>query len=150
MAGSAMYELVAGLTLVAAGIRAGLTPHLALDALRRTPGPIGVFAATYWSEYLRGVHVETALSIAAEVHPDLRPLATMLMLSATEGYPVADQIERYARERSLRWHRAQLRAARRLPVLMLFPLVLFVLPSFILLTITPVMFGALQSIRGAL
>ena len=100
-----MHERAGEFSVFANGIRAGLTPHLALETMRRSPGALGQFA---------------------------------------------DHIDRLAADAQLTWHRTQLRAARRLPVHMLVPLITLVLPSFMLLTITPVMFGAIESIRGAL
>lgn len=145
-----MYEHAGELSVLASGIRAGLTPHLALETMRRSPGTLGQFASAYWAEHLRGASYEDALVTAGAVQEALRPLAIVLALSATEGVRVADHVDRIAADAQLSWHRAQLRAARRLPVQMLFPLITLVLPSFMLLTITPVMFGAIESIRGAL
>lgn len=145
-----MYERAGEFSVFANGIRGGLTPHLALETMRRSPGALGNFARVYWAEHLRGSRFEDALATAGSSCEDLRPLAVVLTLSAAEGIRIADHIDRLAADAQLTWHRTQLRAARRLPVHMLVPLITLVLPSFMLLTITPVMFGAIESIRGAL
>ncbi|MDP9387533.1 MAG: hypothetical protein M3Q48_06280, partial [Actinomycetota bacterium] len=56
-------------------------------------------------------------------------------------------LERLAAEvRRQRLRQAE-EAARRVPVLLLFPLVLCVLPAFALLTVAPLIAGALRELR---
>jgi tight adherence protein C len=83
----------------------------------------------------------TALGEAA------RPLATALAASARYGTPLLPALERLAIDaRSERRRRAE-EAARRLPITLLFPLVLCVLPAFGLLTLAPSLAGALRTLR---
>ncbi len=144
-----MHEAVTGLSLLAAAIRAGHTPHLALATLRRSHGPMGDFAARYWAGHLAGASVVEAVR-AAEQGDTLPGLVPVVIAATERGYPLADQIDRLALEVGHRHARQVQRKVRRLPVLMLFPLVTLILPSFVLLTITPVMVGAIDAIRGSL
>jgi tight adherence protein C len=63
------------------------------------------------------------------------------------GAPLADALVTLAADaRADRRRRAE-EAARRVPVQLLFPLVLCVLPAFVLLTLAPLLAGALGSLR---
>jgi len=78
---------------------------------------------------------------------DARPLATALAASARYGTPLLPALERLAVDaRADRRRRAE-EAARRLPITLLFPLVLCVLPAFGLLTLAPALAGALRTLR---
>ena len=76
-----------------------------------------------------------------------RPLVAALVASDRYGAPLADNLARLADEvRRDRRRRAE-EAARRVPVKLLFPLVTCVLPAFALLTVAPLLAGALRSLR---
>jgi tight adherence protein C len=76
-----------------------------------------------------------------------RPLAAALASSARYGTPLLPALERLAGEaRRARRRRAE-EAARRLPVTLLFPLVLCILPAFALLSLAPALAGALRLLR---
>jgi tight adherence protein C len=63
------------------------------------------------------------------------------------GAPLGDALERIAADvRRQRRQRAE-EAARTLPVRLIFPLVLCTLPALVLLTIAPVVAGAVRSLR---
>jgi tight adherence protein C len=78
--------------------------------------------------------------------PELRRLSIRLERSERLGSPVANQLRRLARDvRDERRLRDEERA-RRAPVAMLFPLVLCILPAFVLAAVVPAMLVAARDI----
>jgi tight adherence protein C len=74
-------------------------------------------------------------------------LATTLVGSLRDGSPAADGLDRLAVElRAERRRRAE-EVARRVPIKLLFPLVACILPAFALLTVAPLLAGALDALR---
>jgi tight adherence protein C len=63
------------------------------------------------------------------------------------GTPLLPGLDRLAVDARLDRRRRAEEAARRVPVKLLFPLVLCVLPAFGLLTMTPLLAGALDALR---
>jgi tight adherence protein C len=75
-----------------------------------------------------------------------RPIVDALQSAERYGHPLAPLLERLAADgRALRRRHAEI-AARQLPVRLSFPLVCCTLPSFVLLTIAPLLAGAFTSI----
>jgi tight adherence protein C len=69
-----------------------------------------------------------------------------LVSAERHGSPLTVPLERAADQaRDLRRRRAE-EAARRIPVMLLFPLVLCVLPAFVLLAVLPLLASSLQSL----
>jgi tight adherence protein C len=137
------------LDAVAVCVTAGLSPRTALDrAGAVVRGALGqeleearrqVALGTQWRSALRGVAERTGL-------PELRRLSITLERSERLGSPVADQLRRLARDvRDERRLRDEERA-RRAPVAMLFPLVLCILPAFVLAAVVPAMLVAARDI----
>jgi tight adherence protein C len=137
------------LDAVAVCVTAGLSPRTSLDrAGAVVRGPLAheleearrqVALGTPWRSALRGVSERTGL-------PELRRLSITLDRSERLGSPVADQLRRLARDvRDERRLRAEERA-RRAPVAMLFPLVLCILPAFVLAAVVPAMLVAARDI----
>lgn len=138
---------VVDLLLVA--VCAGLTVHLALRAVAaRAVGPLGPPLRRVVDEVTAGRRVADALDgLPASAGESVRPLVAALADSDRYGSPLGPSLERLAAEvRRSRERRAE-EAARRVPVRMLFPLVLCVLPAFALLTVAPLIAGAVQSLR---
>ncbi|MFP3901955.1 MAG: hypothetical protein ACLFXM_13965, partial [Acidimicrobiia bacterium] len=77
--------------------------------------------------------------------PALRPLVDALAQHDRYGGALRPALERVGIEARLRRRRAADEAARRLPVTLLFPLVLTTLPAFALLTVVPLLAGSLGS-----
>lgn len=77
-----------------------------------------------------------------------RPLVHALADHLRYGTPVLPGLERVAAEARTRRRRAGEIRARKLPVLLLFPLVLCTLPAFALLTVAPLVAGTFDSLRG--
>jgi len=77
-----------------------------------------------------------------------RPLV-VLIAATRDGAPLAASLERAAGEARLARRRAAETRNRKLPVLMLLPLVLCVLPAFALLTLVPLVVGSLHDLSIA-
>lgn len=135
--------------LVALAIGAGLTVGHAVQAVAdRHDGPVGRAFADASADAGRGRRLADALdAAAARLGADARPLFAALAASERYGAPLGDALDRLAADgRADRRRRAE-EAARRVPVKLLFPLVLCVLPAFGLLTVAPMLAGALGSLR---
>lgn len=137
------------LDAVAVCVTAGLSPRIALErASAVVRGPLAqelegaqrqVVLGAQWRSALRGVAERTGL-------PELRRLSITLERSERLGSPVANQLRRLARDvRDERRLRDEERA-RRAPVAMLFPLVLCILPAFVLAAVVPAMLVAARDI----
>jgi tight adherence protein C len=143
-------ELTQFLDALAAASTAGLSARLgmrrAADVVR---GPLreeldaalrSVDLGARWRDELKGIADRADL-------PDLRRAVAVITRTETLGSSLATSTMELAdRVRSIRQQRATERA-RTAPVKMLFPLVFLVLPSFLLLTVVPVLLTTLQSIR---
>jgi tight adherence protein C len=77
-----------------------------------------------------------------------RPLVHAIADHLRYGTPVLPALERVAAEARAHRRRAAEIRARKLPVLLLFPLVLCTLPAFGLLTVAPLVAGTFDSLRG--
>ena len=130
-------------------VGAGLTVPLAVAAVaRHHDGPIALELQHVTEDMARGRRCADSLDDAAHrLGPDVRGVFAALAASDRYGAPLADALVRIGDEvRADRRRRAE-EAARRVPVRLLFPLVLCVLPAFALLTVAPVLAGALGSLR---
>jgi tight adherence protein C len=85
--------------------------------------------------------------VCGELGEPVRPLVRALTSSERYGVPLRDALDRLAVEVRLDRRRRAEEAARRVPVKLLFPLVLCVLPAFALLTVVPLLVGAFRSLR---
>jgi tight adherence protein C len=135
--------------LFALCIGSGMTVPLAVVAVaRRHHGPIAGELRRANEQMARGERCADALDdAAARLGPDAQALFRALAASDRYGSPLADELDRIAVDvRADRRRRAEA-AARRVPVRLLFPLVLCVLPAFALLTVAPLLAGALGSLR---
>jgi len=131
------------LELTAAAVGAGLPPGTAveeaLDAVEGTRSP----AAVPLAPELRGVCAQLRLGADprtawAGAGPALAPLADALLLSALTGAPAADLLLAAAEQTRRERRRAAEEAAARLGSLLVLPLGLCTLPSFLLLGVVPV------------
>lgn len=85
--------------------------------------------------------------LAESLGEPVGPLVAALVASDLEGTPLVPALERLAVEARLDRRRRAEEAARRVPVKLLFPLVCCTLPAFALLTVVPLLVGALGSLR---
>jgi len=77
-----------------------------------------------------------------------RPLVHALVDHLRYGTPALPALERVGAEARAARRRAAEARARRLPVVLLFPLVLCTLPAFGVLTVAPLVAGTFDSLRG--
>jgi tight adherence protein C len=143
-------ELPDVVDLVRLGIGAGLTlpqmvPLVAGDA--RSGVATALLAAHRASA--AGQPLADALGRhLGDLGDDAAGLAHVLTDHLRYGTPLDPELRRLGQEvRTARRHRAE-RAARRVPVRLLLPLVTCVLPAFALLTVVPLLAGSLQGAFG--
>lgn len=127
---------------------AGLPVASAISALEDRPGgPMGAALRTAASRLARGA---TTGAVLAQLSDDAGPATRSLVDALTDhdryGTPLGPALDRLAVEYRLRRRRQAEEAARRLPVLLLFPLVLTTLPAFVLLTVVPLLVGSFSSL----
>lgn len=134
--------------LLALAVTAGCTvPQAVAVVAARGHGAVarslrGVVAATG-----RGARCADALEALPTALGDaVRPLVAPLVACERYGAPVADALDRVASEVRAGQRRRAEEAARRIPVKLLFPLVLCILPAFALLTVVPLLAGGLASL----
>ncbi len=135
--------------LVALAADAGFTVALIVQQLaRRAPPPFAAAFAGAVQRTDRGQRLADALAAMPDQLGDpVRPLIGALVATERYGVPLAPALEHLAYDaRRERRRRAEV-AARRLPVRLCFPLVGCTLPGFVLLTIAPLLAGALRSLR---
>ncbi|WP_436794522.1 type II secretion system F family protein [Actinospongicola halichondriae] len=97
----------------------------------------------------RGVPVAEALTDLQQQWGDPgRPLVRALLDHVRNGTPISTTLQRLSDDARATRRRAAETRARRLPVLLLFPLVFCTLPAFGLLTVAPIVAGTLRSLDG--
>ena len=135
--------------LLRLAVGAGCNVPLAVAAVgRRGAGPLAAELAWVAHQVDGGRRcADTLDAVAARSGPAARPLLAALAASDRYGASLDDTLARLAADaRADRRRRAE-EAARRVPVRLLFPLVLLVLPAFALLTVAPLVAGGLGSLR---
>jgi tight adherence protein C len=147
---AAERELPLLLDVVAAGVGAGLTGHLAVrHAAFAVDGPLAVELREALRRVDLGGRWGDELMAAAErlTLRDLHRAIAVLVSGDAMGSPLAETLEEIARESRDARRALATERARTAPVKMLFPLVFLILPAFLLLTVVPVLVTTLQSIR---
>jgi tight adherence protein C len=135
--------------LFVVAIGSGLNVPLAIAVVApRAPPPLLDPLVAAAAAIGRGERVADALSGVPEHTGDaVRPLITALVTSLRYGAPLLPALERVAAEVRLDRRRRAEEAARRVPVKLLFPLVLCTLPAFALLSVAPVLVATLRDLR---
>jgi Flp pilus assembly protein TadB len=135
--------------LFSLAVGAGLTVPLALRAVAdRATGPVGDALRHAVGQVEVGARVGDALdALPRTLGEAVRPLAAALVASDRYGVPLAGTLERLAADVRADRRRWAEDAARRVPVKLLFPLVVCILPAFALLTVVPLAASALGSLR---
>jgi tight adherence protein C len=135
--------------LLVLGVGAGLTVHLALVAVgRRASGPLAAELRRVTEEVALGRRLGDALDdVPTRAGEAVRPLVTALTAADRYGAPLGTSLERLAGEVRRDRRRQAEEAARRVPVKLLFPLVTCTLPAFALLTVAPLIAGAIRSLH---
>lgn len=134
--------------LLTVAVHAGLGVE---QALRRThhllPAPVGPAFASVLAAVDRGHRFGEALDeLLRRLGEPARPLVAALAGGQRYGLALLPALDRLAIDASDQRRRQSERAARRLPVLLCFPLALCILPAFVLLTIVPALLGALRAL----
>lgn len=128
---------------------AGLPVSAAVTAIGSRPGgQMGRCLSGAALLLARGSTTSQALDALAEGGGrPVRNLVDALLDHDRYGTPLAPALDRVALECRLQRRRQAEEEARRLPVTLLFPLVLTTLPAFALLTIAPLLAGSLAELR---
>jgi tight adherence protein C len=138
---------VVDLLMLAAG--AGLSVRQGVAAVAaRTHGPLGPLLARAVAEAERGRRLADALEDVPGAAGEMtRALVAPLIASERYGAPLVPALERLAVEVRAATRRRAEEGARRVPVKLLFPLVVCILPAFGLLTVAPLIASAIRSLR---
>jgi tight adherence protein C len=142
--------LVAGLPdvvdLLALAVGAGASTHHAVEAVaRHGSGPLArELASVVDAVDRRGARLADGLAaLPARLGEPVGPVVRPLVASLRYGTPLGPTLALVGHDlRLLRRHQAEERL-RRIPVRLLFPLVCCTLPAFVLLTVVPLLAGAL-------
>jgi tight adherence protein C len=123
---------------------AGMSPRQAMaDVGDAIDPPLGDDLAEVVVRTERGEPLAASLGpLSGRGHP-LRPVALAVASAERTGVPLTGSLERLAAEARAALRRAGQERARRLPVLMLLPLVFCVLPAFGLVAVVPMLAGHL-------
>ena len=131
-------------------VRAGCTPIQAFATLADSVEPtLGDALRAVAQRVSRGDRFADALGeLPRQLGRIAQPLADALAMSDRYGTPLAPILDRLADEARAQRRRNAEAAARQLPVRLSFPLVGLTLPSFVLLTIVPLMAGTFSSLQA--
>lgn len=134
--------------LLLVAIHAGLTPELALKRLLTyLDGPLHRSVEQVFAQLDGGERFGDALDALIEgLGEPARPLVAALAGSERYGLPLGPALDVVANVSRDHRRRAAETAARKLPVRLSFPLVVCILPAFIILTVVPAIFGALRAL----
>jgi len=135
--------------LLVLAVGAGCNVPLAVAAAgRRGSGPLAAELRRIAADTARGRRLADALdALPVAAGEPTRALAGVLSRCERYGTPVLPALHRLADEVRLQCQRRAEAAARRVPVTLLFPLVVCILPAFALLTVAPLVAGALRELR---
>ena len=135
--------------LLALAVGAGCTVSRAVAAVARWgAGPLAVELACVSADADAGRRLADCLEeLEGRLGDDIRPLTTGLIACDRYGAPIGATLERLAGETRAASRRRAEAAARRIPVKLVFPLVGCILPAFALLTVAPLIAGALAALR---
>jgi Flp pilus assembly protein TadB len=133
--------------LLALTTAVGLPVSAAVTAIADRPGgPLGGALARAAAHVRHGGSLADALTHITAVGPEVRPLADALTHYDRYGGHLLPALSRVGIEARARRRRHAEEAARRLPVTLLFPLVLTTFPAFVALTVVPLLAGSLGSL----
>jgi Flp pilus assembly protein TadB len=135
--------------LLAAAVDAGCTLAVAIPLLAPlAPEPFGVALADVARRQRHGERVADALgALADRLGEPVEPVVAALAGCERNGLALAPTLARLAADARHDRRRQAEAAARALPVRLSFPLVLCLLPAFVLLGIVPAMVPALQGLH---
>ena len=139
-------EVVDLLSLI---VGAGQPTAAALAAIGpRSPEPFRSELADAVRRFSAGEpFAESMRRLRDRLGPAAAPLVHAVLAAEVDGAPLGPALARAGDEAHRRRRVKAEEAARRVPVLMLFPLVFCVLPAFGLLTVVPLMVGSIADLR---
>jgi tight adherence protein C len=142
-------ELPEVVDLLSLAVSAGLTVPLAVEVVAdRGSGDVARQLGIAHESSGRGTSLADSLERCPAVLGDeVRGLVRVLVGSLRDGSALGPALERLGEEVRLDRRRSAEERARRLPVQLLFPLVVCVLPAFGLLTVVPLLAGSLSGIE---
>jgi hypothetical protein len=142
-------DLPATVDLLQLAVSAGHSLHTAVAAVAEVgTGPASRALAGAVERHERGARLVESLEELPSRHgAALWPLTTTLCVAVSSGAPLGPALQRLADAERRRLRRRTEERVRRLPVLLLAPLVGLILPAFVLLTVVPV---ALTTARAGL
>ena len=134
-------ELPTFVDLIRLSIDAGLTVRVALVSLAdHVSGEIGSGLAGLVHDLGRGEPLSAGLRrFGGCLGPPVDELMTMLVSAEGTGAPVGPALARFADDLRRRGRVVAEERARRLPVLLLMPLVFCVLPAFVIVAVVPML-----------
>lgn len=134
--------------LILLGVGAGLSPRSTLARCREVvPAPFADAFDRAEQRWSAGVAFARALESAlAPLGPPARPLLAALVSGPGDTTSLTAALLRVGDEARRRRRIAAQARARRLPVLLLLPLVFCVLPAFALVSLTPLVLASLQQL----
>ncbi len=152
------YNIARGLptavVLLQLAIRSGAHPRNALAAVVDLPFDSG--AVTEVATLFRAVHerlelgadMTSAMLALQRPAPDVNRVLDALRRAEVDGGPVATHLEVLVSDLRSQRRTVLDGAAQRLTISMLFPLVLCILPAFVLLAVVPLVLAALRGLPG--
>lgn len=145
-----LRELPEIVDLLSVAVGGGLTIPMAITAVgERLDGVVSRALAQSVVSAKHGRRLADVLELVPdELGDTARPLFRALVSAERYGTPIADALARIAADLRIERRRFAETTARRLPVKLLFPLVVCILPAFVLLTVVPVLVSSLASLRN--
>lgn len=142
---SELGQLAGAVDLLVVALTAGASVGAALETVAdHLPEGQDAGVAATAAALQRGVPLESALRSWGKSRSEAAPIAAMLVGGGRSGAALAGDLSTCAADLRRRQRRAAEERARRLPVLMLIPLVSCVLPAFCLLTVVPMLAAGLS------
>jgi tight adherence protein C len=134
--------------LLAAAVDAGCTLAVAIPLLAPlAPEPFAAALGDVGRRQRHGERVADALGALRDLGAPTEPVVAALAGCERNGLPLAPTLARLAADARQDRRRQSEAAARALPVRLSFPLVLCLLPAFVLLGIVPAMAPAIQGLH---
>jgi type II secretory pathway component PulF len=133
-------EIPAAIDLLHIAVSAGHSLHTAVAAVAGSgTGVVIDGLAEVQRCFERGGRLTDELAkLPDRLGPEVQPLSTTLIVAASSGAPLGPTLQRLADAQRRRVRRHTEERVRKLPVLLLAPLITLVLPAFVLLTVVPV------------
>ncbi len=130
--------------LIALCLSAGLPVTGSVGIVARAiDGPVGAALTEIDRRHRGGQRYAGAVdAVMAAGDEALRPLLAAIGAAQVDGGPAADAVRRLATDQREQRRRLAEADARRVPVLLLFPLVFCIVPAFVLIAIVPLVAGS--------